>query len=627
MSHQVLARKWRPRSFETLVGQEHVVKAISHALKTERLHHAYLFTGTRGVGKTTIARILAKAVNCETGMSATPCGECSACTQIDQGGFVDYLELDAASNRGVDEMVQILDNAVYAPTAGRYKVYVIDEVHMLSAHAFNAMLKTLEEPPPHMLFILATTDPQKVPVTVLSRCMQFNLRNMHPAAIAEHLASVLEQENVKCEAPALELIGRAAAGSMRDALSLTDQAIAAGAGEITEAQVRDMLGMIDSGYVDRVLSALAAGDGPALVAIADEVTESNDAADRLLADTATALSELATAQATGATPAYDVSFDAASLQVYYQIAIHGQRDLPLAPDARTGLMMSLLRMLAFNDVAPASMPSTPTGSAPAPSQTKSAGGAAEARAALAAGRGKSAPGKAAAKPAVKPTTAKPVAEKPAPAKKSVVATKRTEVKAPPPNNDMPPEPPPLMHAPDEQPAPVNGHAPEPVSTQEAAPVASPTSTAAPASGASASGFDAASRFDGDWPALARRMALTGRPGQFMTQSQLEGFEGDVIRLRVPIEQLADKKLVGRVSDAIEKQIGPIKLQVAVGRIDGETAAAEVESERLDRLDQARASLEADPFVKTMRNEFDATIVPDSVRAVESGTPLNSGENS
>jgi DNA polymerase-3 subunit gamma/tau len=612
MSHQVLARKWRPRSFETLVGQEHVVKAISHALQTERLHHAYLFTGTRGVGKTTIARILAKAVNCEQGMSATPCGECSACTQIDQGGFVDYLELDAASNRGVDEMVQILDNAVYAPTAGRYKVYVIDEVHMLSAHAFNAMLKTLEEPPPHMLFILATTDPQKVPVTVLSRCMQFNLRNMHPAAIADHLSGVLEQEAVNFEAPALALIGRAAAGSMRDALSLTDQAIAAGAGEITEQQVRDMLGMIDSGYVDRVLAALAAGDGPALVAIADEVTESNDAADRLLADTASALSELATAQATGAQPAHNVSFDAASLQVYYQIAIHGQRDLPLAPDARTGLMMSLLRMLAFSDVRPASVPDTPSGSAPAPASSKPAGGAAEARAALAAGRGKSAPGKAADKPAAKP----------APAKKSAVATQRTEVKAPQPqpqpqpqpNNDMPPEPPPLMHAPDEQSVAVNEKQPEPVSSPEPARVAAPAPEVQKPN-ALTPNFDAASRFDGDWPALARRMALTGRLGQFMTQSQLEGFEGDVIRLRVPIEQLADKKLVARVSDAIEKQIGQIRLEVSVGRIDGETAAAEVESERLDRLDQARASLEADPFVKTMRNEFDATIVPDSVRAV------------
>ena len=264
MSHQVLARKWRPRSFDALVGQDHVVRALDHALKTGRIHHAYLFTGTRGVGKTTIARILAKAVNCETGMTATPCGQCGACTEIDQGRFVDYLELDAASNRGVDEMAQLLDNAVYAPTAGRYKVYMIDEVHMLTAHAFNAMLKTLEEPPPHVLFILATTDPQKVPVTVLSRCMQFNLRNMRGEAIAAHLAEVLQAEQINFESGALDLIGKAAAGSMRDALSLLDQAIAYGGGEVLQDQIRDMLGTVDAGHLNRVFEALAAADPAAL---------------------------------------------------------------------------------------------------------------------------------------------------------------------------------------------------------------------------------------------------------------------------------------------------------------------------------------------------------------------------
>lgn len=350
MSHQVLARKWRPRTFDTLVGQEHVVRALTHALETGRLHHAYLFTGTRGVGKTTIARILAKAVNCEQGVTATPCGQCSACTRIDQGGFVDYLELDAASNRGVDEMVQILDNAVYAPTAGRYKVYVIDEVHMLTMHAFNAMLKTLEEPPPHVLFILATTDPQKVPVTVLSRCMQFNLRNMQPQAIASHLADVLSSESLEFEPGALDLIGRAAGGSMRDALSLTDQAIAAGAGAVKDEQVRDMLGMIDARYVEQVLQALASSDGAALVALADTLAETPEACARLLSDLAGELAEMAARQQSGTGQQSEAAmpdFPAATIQVYYQVAIYGQRDLPLAPDPRAGLLMVLLRMLAF----------------------------------------------------------------------------------------------------------------------------------------------------------------------------------------------------------------------------------------------------------------------------------------
>src|SRR5690242_9672760 len=257
MSYQVLARKWRPRDFASLVGQEHVVKALRHALSEQRLHHAYLFTGTRGVGKTTLARILAKCLNCETGITPEPCNKCSACAAIDAGRFPDYLEVDAASNRGVEEMTQLLDRAVYAPTAGRYKVYVIDEVHQLSGHAFNAMLKTLEEPPEHMKFVLATTDPQKIPVTVLSRCLQFNLKQMPREAIAAHLSSILKKEQVAAEPEALALIARAAAGSMRDALSLLDQAIAHGAGRVGTADVADMLGAIDRSHLLALIDALA----------------------------------------------------------------------------------------------------------------------------------------------------------------------------------------------------------------------------------------------------------------------------------------------------------------------------------------------------------------------------------
>jgi DNA polymerase-3 subunit gamma/tau len=272
MSYQVLARKWRPRSFSTLVGQEHVVRALTHALGSQRLHHAYLFTGTRGVGKTTLARILAKSLNCETGVTAMPCGTCSSCQEIDAGRFVDLLEVDAATNTRVDEMRQLLENAVYAPTRGRYKVYVIDEVHMLSNSAFNAMLKTLEEPPEHVKFILATTDPQKIPVTVLSRCLQFNLKQMPPLAISTHLAHVLQAEGVTYEAAALALIARSAAGSMRDALSLLDQAIAHGAGSVEESQVRAMLGTVDIDYLYSILEAVQAGDVGELLRVAADMS-------------------------------------------------------------------------------------------------------------------------------------------------------------------------------------------------------------------------------------------------------------------------------------------------------------------------------------------------------------------
>ena len=271
MTYLVLARKWRPRSFDTLVGQDHVVRALTHALDTQRLHHAWLFTGTRGVGKTTLSRILAKSLNCESGITARPCGVCRACVEIDAGRFVDYVELDAASNRGVDEMTQLLEQAVYAPGAGRFKVYMIDEVHMLTGHAFNAMLKTLEEPPPHVKFILATTDPQKIPVTVLSRCLQFNLKQMPPDAIVGHLRAVLGEEQVPFELAALRLIAQAASGSMRDALSLTDQAIAYSAGNLTEDAVRGMLGTIDQRHLVRLLEALAGGDAGGVLAVADEL--------------------------------------------------------------------------------------------------------------------------------------------------------------------------------------------------------------------------------------------------------------------------------------------------------------------------------------------------------------------
>jgi len=354
----VLARKWRPKTFAQLAGQEHVVRALSNALTQNRLHHAYLFTGTRGVGKTTIARIFAKSLNCASGVTATPCGECSACKEIDSGRFVDLIELDAASNTQVDNMRELLESALYAPTSGRFKVYIIDEVHMLSKSAFNAMLKTLEEPPGHVKFILATTDPQKIPVTVLSRCLQFNLKQLPPALIAARLQYVLEQEQLSFEPAAVNLVARAAQGSMRDALSLMDQAIAFSAGKVEEAVVRIMLGAIDQGYLFDLLVALRERNGAMLLEIADNMAARSVAFDAALQELATLLHRIALAQTVPQAIADDEpervrllelaqAFTPEDTQLLYQIAIHGRDEIDLAPDEYAGFTMTLLRMLAF----------------------------------------------------------------------------------------------------------------------------------------------------------------------------------------------------------------------------------------------------------------------------------------
>ncbi|MBI4204510.1 MAG: DNA polymerase III subunit gamma/tau [Betaproteobacteria bacterium] len=358
MVTQVLARKWRPRTFSELVGQEHVVRALTNALRLQRLHHAYLFTGTRGVGKTTLARILAKALNCETGVTAEPCGKCAACAEIDSGRFVDLIELDAASNRGIAEMTTLLEQAVYAPTVARFKVYIIDEVHQLTTHAFNAMLKTLEEPPPHVKFILATTDPQKMPVTVLSRCLQFNLKQIPQPQIRAQLHKILDAEGMAFEPPALALLARAAQGSLRDSLSLLDQAIAHGGGRVEEGAVRAMLGAVDHTYLYAVLRALAAHDGAGLIAEADRMAGRSLSFEMALQDMGVLLHRLALLQTVPGTVADDDPdrdvllelagmFDAEDLQLYYQIALQGRNDIGLAPDDYAGFTMTLLRMLAF----------------------------------------------------------------------------------------------------------------------------------------------------------------------------------------------------------------------------------------------------------------------------------------
>ncbi|VWB31579.1 DNA polymerase III subunit gamma/tau [Burkholderia lata] len=375
MTYQVLARKWRPKDFASLVGQEHVVRALTHALDGGRLHHAYLFTGTRGVGKTTLSRIFAKALNCETGVTSQPCGVCRACREIDEGRFVDYVEMDAASNRGVDEMAALLERAVYAPVDARFKVYMIDEVHMLTNHAFNAMLKTLEEPPPHVKFILATTDPQKIPVTVLSRCLQFNLKQMPAGHIVSHLERILGEEQITFESQALRLLARAAQGSMRDALSLTDQAIAYSANEVTESAVSGMLGALDQTYMVRLLDALAAGSGPEILAIADEMSLRSLSFSTALQDLASLLHRIAWAQfapgsvldewpEAGDLRRFAETLSPEQVQLFYQIATVGRAELGLAPDEYAGFTMTLLRMLAFEPAvaagsAPGGQPSVP----------------------------------------------------------------------------------------------------------------------------------------------------------------------------------------------------------------------------------------------------------------------------
>lgn len=358
MSYQVLARKWRPRSFKEMVGQSHILRALINALDNDRLHHAYLFTGTRGVGKTTIARILAKSLNCEQGVSSTPCGKCSTCIEVDEGRFVDLIEVDAASRTKVDETRELLDNVQYAPTRGRYKVYLIDEVHMFSNHSFNALLKTLEEPPPHVKFLLATTDPQKLPVTILSRCLQFNLKALPQEQIHSHMDFLLEQEKIQADNTSVRHIARAAQGSMRDALSLLDQAIAFGAGELKETDVCDMLGVIEQHFVIDILNALLVQDAAMLLAGVQSMSEQSVDYESVLVDVLSMLQRIAVAQVAPDTVddlqgdqqailKFATEFSAEDVQLYYQIGLMGRRDLPLAPQLRAGFEMVLLRMLAF----------------------------------------------------------------------------------------------------------------------------------------------------------------------------------------------------------------------------------------------------------------------------------------
>jgi DNA polymerase III subunit gamma/tau len=633
MSYQVLARKYRPKSFETLVGQEHVVRALTHALDQKRLHHAYLFTGTRGVGKTTLSRILAKSLNCETGITAKPCGVCDACTAIDAGRFVDYIEMDAASNRGVDEMAQLLEQAVYAPSNARFKVYMIDEVHMLTNHAFNSMLKTLEEPPEHVKFILATTDPQKIPVTVLSRCLQFNLKQMPPGHIVGHLDNILGQEGITFDSPALRLLAQGAHGSMRDALSLTDQAIAYAAGKVTLEAVQGMLGALDQSYLIRVLDALAAKDGAGLLDVADEMATRSLSYSAALQDLGTLLHRIALAQTVPAALSDDVAeredimrlataFDAEEVQLFYQIAVHGRNELSLAPDEYAGFSMALLRMLAFRPgvggaeakaTAPAPVsapapaarlsaaPQAVTSSAPA---ARPAGGMSPARAALDAVRNAGKPQPVVSAPQkIAPASIPPweddqfqSREQAALDSIEAAAQKKTESRPGLSRDDM-------ALAVEEAP---------PAAPQAVSPVVDRARALAPTPISSLN-------WDGNWPALAALLPLRGVAQQLAQQSELleceDNGNGVSIKLRIPLETLCSAGSVDKLAAALTEHFGkPVRVTTEIGAVE-QTANAQAMAEREARQRQAEQTLHSDPFVQTLMREFGATIVPGSIKPI------------
>jgi DNA polymerase-3 subunit gamma/tau len=602
MSYQVLARKWRPRSFATLVGQDHVVRALSHALETGRLHHAWLFTGTRGVGKTTISRILAKALNCETGMTAEPCGVCDACRAIDADRFPDYVEMDAASNRGVDDMAALLDRAVYAPVQGRYKVYMIDEVHMLTGHAFNAMLKTLEEPPEHVKFILATTDPQKIPVTVLSRCLQFNLKQMSQGAIVDHLSYILGEETVEFERLALSHIARAAGGSMRDALSLLDQAISHGAGKVEEEGVSRMLGTVGDDHLYGVLDGLIAGDVKAMLAVADAVEMRSLSFDSALQSLASLLSRIALSQfAPGAIAddaerariaPYAEALDAEYLQLAYQIAIHGRDELALAPDEYTGFTMTLLRLHAFRPEQPSAL----GGAAPA------AGGGA--------GRAQAMPARAATPaPAVRPAAAAS-ASAPAPQARPVASDRPPEARPAPAPRAA--ESPPWEDVP---PAMPDDH---PVSAQEMYDQAPAAVLAQAPVATDSAGEVSAALAAADWNALQRALGPSGMLRELCLHCEWAGFADDTLTLRLAnthhhlLEMNAGATT--RLSELLSERAGrTLRARIEIGAIENETPAQLHEAERRAKHAAAVEALESDPFVCEVIERFDARFVEESVK--------------
>jgi len=614
MSYLVLARKYRPRNFSEMVGQEHVVQALTNALSQQRLHHAYLFTGTRGIGKTTVSRILAKSLNCtgpdgQGDITATPCGVCPACTEIDAGRFVDYTEMDAASNTGKDDVQQLLEQAVYKPVQGRFKVFMIDEVHMLSNAAFNAMLKTLEEPPEYLKFVLATTDPQKVPVTVLSRCLQFNLRPMAPETVMAQLTHVLGAEQVAAEPQALRLLARAARGSMRDALSLTDQAIAFGSGKVQEATVRQMLGSVDRGVVFSLIGALAEGDGRTVVELSEQLRAAGLSAATTLEDMAAVLQRMAVQQAAPALSADDTDPDAQKIarlaaqlpadetQLLYSLCIHGRAELGLAPDEYAGLTMVLLRLLPFKQ-APATTAATAEKKtlnqteAPPPAPDADPGADSGEFAPPDAGwadqpppddlEGDDAPAAVPAPPARPALQALPVREprraepdppaEPAPPADDLIALPVREADA---------EPAPSRPAPAPEPRPVQ-----------------------------ATG-------EGDfWHALVQdlvaREAIAALTRELALQSQLVAREGEQWTLRIENESLGNAGLCERLQAALAEAGHAVRLRTEVGPV-ADSPSRRNAIAAAQRMKAAEALLLADPFVQDMMRDFGAKIVPGSIK--------------
>jgi DNA polymerase-3 subunit gamma/tau len=670
MSYQVLARKWRPRSFREMIGQTHVLKALINALDNQRLHHAYLFTGTRGVGKTTIARIIAKCVNCETGITSTPCGVCSVCTEIDEGRFVDLIEIDAASRTKVEDTRELLDNVQYAPSRGRFKVYLIDEVHMLSTHSFNALLKTLEEPPPYVKFILATTDPQKLPATILSRCLQFSLKNMTPERVVEHLTHVLTVESVPFEDDALWLLGRAADGSMRDAMSLTDQAIAFGEGKVLAADVRAMLGTLDHGQVYGVLQALLEGDARALLEAVRQLAEQGPDWSGVLGEMLNVLHRVAVAQAlpeavdngqgdrdrvlavAQALPAEDVQF-------YYQMGLIGRRDLPLAPDPRSGFEMVLLRMLAFRPAAVEEAPGQPLkplgiSQATADSVTTVAAPAVPvAPIARAAGPAPaSAPVPAVApKPAVDLPWDAPRGEpepEPTPAA-PVVSEPMLDTLGEQPDLTPLPTPVPASAVPDAPQAPTPEQASEaaidaleyipagmarddepPLDEDYYEPERDPggysyldelASEASPAPPAEPEVLPAAQPATGlalRWLELFGQLSISGMTGSIAANCTLMAVDGDdwLLHLDPAHSALFNSTQQRRLNEALNQHLGhTLNLTIELIKPEQETPAQANARRRAERQKGAEASIHADPFVLQMMQQFGAVIRDESIEPV------------
>jgi DNA polymerase-3 subunit gamma/tau len=664
MGYQVLARKWRPRSFGEMVGQGHVLKALINALDNQRLHHAYLFTGTRGVGKTTIARIIAKCLNCETGITSTPCGTCSVCREIDEGRFVDLIEIDAASRTKVEDTRELLDNVQYAPSRGRFKVYLIDEVHMLSTHSFNALLKTLEEPPPYVKFILATTDPQKLPATILSRCLQFSLKNMTPERVVEHLAHVLGQENIPFEQDALWLLGRAADGSMRDAMSLTDQAIAFGEGRVLAEDVRAMLGTLDHGQVFGVLQGLLDGNAKAVLEAVAHLAEQGPDWAGVLAEILNVLHRVAIAQAlpeavdnshgdrervlalAQALPAEDVQF-------YYQMGLIGRRDLPLAPEPRSGFEMVLLRMLAFR---PAGEPAPPAPLKPAGVSQATVDSStpvaptpnnAPAPAALANPTAAPAPAPepapmAADDPSLPWNEPEVPMDAPAPAPEAMLDTRAEPPELPPmpvptPASAVPPAPenhperddnagapieyqPAGMERDDEPPADddyypgdaspsgygylddLASHAAEPEQPPE------PSLAAQPATGLAR-----------EWLELYPRLPISGLTGSIAANCSLVAMEGNTWVLHLDPAQgaLFNATQQRRLNDALNQHLGrTLTVKIELVRPEQETPAQAAARRRAERQQEAEQAIAADPFIRQLAERFGATVRNDTIEPLD-----------